>query len=56
MFLLPSLPSATFQQMTIPQEGTYGGMIGMGGRSLFSVDFQTNSQILHEFLYGPEDQ
>lgn len=56
LFLLPSLPQATVQQMTIPQAGTYGGMIGMGGRSLFSVDFQANSEILHEFLYGSETE
>lgn len=55
LFLLPSLPNATVQQMTIPQEGTYGGMTGMGGRSLFAVDFDINSQILHEFLYGPKE-
>ena len=56
LLLLPSLPSATVQQMTIPQSGTFGGMTGMGGRSLFSVDFQVNSEILHEFLYGPESE
>ena len=56
LFLLPSLPNATVQQKTIPEAGTYGGMIGMGGRSLFSVDFQVNSEILHEFLYGPESE
>lgn len=27
-------------------------MKGMGGRNLYAVDFQTNSEILHEFLYG----
>ena len=52
LLLLPSLPQATVQQMTIPQDGTYGGMIGMGGRSLFAADFEVNSRILREFLYG----
>ena len=56
LFLLPQLPQATVQQMTIPQEGTYGGMTGMGGRGLFAVDFEVNSQILHQFLYGPESE
>lgn len=56
LFLLPRLPNATLQQKTIPEAGTYGGMTGMGGRSLFSVDFQVNSEILHEFLYGPESE
>ena len=50
----PNLLTAEFDQMTIPQSGTYGGMKGMGGRSLFAVDFEINSQILHEFLYGAE--
>lgn len=54
LLLLPKLPNATVQEMTIPQSGTYGGMTGMGGRGLFAVDFEVNTQILHEFLYGPE--
>lgn len=56
LLLLPSLPQATVQQMTIPQSGTYGGMIGMGGRSLFAADFEVNSRILHEFIYGAETE
>lgn len=55
LLLLPSLPQATVQQMTIPQEGTYGGMTGMGGRGLFAADFEVNTQILHEFIYGPTE-
>ncbi len=51
LLLAPSLPKAEFQQMTIPQKGTYGGMTGMGGRPLFAVDFETNAQILHDFIY-----
>jgi LCP family protein required for cell wall assembly len=51
LLLAPSLPNAQFQQMTIPVKGTYGGMTGMGGRPLFAVDFETNAQILHEFIY-----
>ncbi|MCD7771852.1 MAG: LCP family protein [Oscillospiraceae bacterium] len=42
-------------QMTIPAEGTYTSMIGMGGRSMFAPDFEENSRILHEFLYGDEE-
>lgn len=56
LLLLPSLPQATVQQMTIPQEGTYGGMTGMGGRGLFAADFEVNTRILHEFLYGAETE
>ncbi len=51
MKLIPSLPKATTQQMTIPARGTYGHMVGMGGRNMFSVDFEQNSQILKDFLY-----
>jgi len=52
MFYAANLLSATFDQMTIPQHGTYGGMKGLGGRSLYAVDFEENSRILREFLYG----
>lgn len=48
---LPKIRKAEMQQMTIPAKGTYGGMTGMGGRSLFAVDFEANSQILKESLY-----
>ncbi len=51
ILLAPSLPNAEFQQMTIPQKGTYGGMKGMDGRPLFAVDFETNAKILHDFIY-----
>lgn len=51
MLYSPNFLASSFEQMTIPKEGTYGGMIGMGGRTLYSVDFETNSEILKEFLY-----
>lgn len=51
LLLAPELMNAEFQQMTIPQKGTYGGMTGMGGRPLYAVDFETNAQILHDFVY-----
>ena len=54
MMLLPIVKTAKTQQMTIPVQGSYGHMTGMGGRSLFAVDFETNAQILHEFLYEPK--
>ena len=52
MLYAPSFLTSEFDQMTIPAPGTYGGMTGMGGRNLFAVDFETNSEILKEFLYG----
>ncbi len=51
LMMAPSLINAEFQQMTIPVKGTYGGMTGMGGRPLYAVDFETNAQILHDFIY-----
>lgn len=33
-----------------------GGMTGMGGRSLYSVDFETNAKALQEMLYGVQAQ
>lgn len=54
MLYAPNFLTSTFDQMTIPKEGTYGGMTGMGGRGLFAVDFEVNSDILKEFLYGEE--
>lgn len=54
MLYAPNLLNATFDQMTIPKEGTYGGMTGMEGRGLFAVDFEVNSEILKDFLYGEE--
>lgn len=56
ILLLPSLRNAEIQQMTIPADGTFGGMTGMGGRSLFAVDFEANAQILHAFLYGTDGE
>ena len=49
---VPSFVNSSFDQMTIPKSGTYGGMTGMGGRGMFAPDFNLNSEILHEFLYG----
>ena len=50
----PAVLGRNFEQMTIPAKGTYGTMTGMGGRSLYAVDFQENTEILHDFLYRTE--
>lgn len=55
MLYAPSFLTSEFDQMTIPKQGTYGGMIGMQGRDLFAVDFEVNAQILKEFLYGKDE-
>ena len=47
----PNFQGKTAEQLTIPAKGTYGGMKGLGGRSLFAVDFDENSRILRNFLY-----
>lgn len=47
----PNVIGKDIEQMSIPQHGTYGSMEGMGGRSLFAVDFEKNAKILREFLY-----
>lgn len=52
LFQVPSLITGDTEQMTIPQKGTYGSMTGLGGRSMYSVDFDQNAEILIEFLYN----
>ncbi len=42
----------TVEEMTMPAKGTFGSMEGMGGRRMFAVDFEKNSEILEEFIYG----
>lgn len=50
----PTFVNATVEQMTIPQAGTYGTMSGMGGRTLYAVDFEKNVKILRDFIYETE--
>lgn len=51
----PAVLGREFEQMTIPVKDTYGSMKGMGGRSVYAVDFKQNSKILQDFLYGAEE-
>lgn len=48
----PKYRGVTIEQMTVPISGSYGYMRGLGGRSLFSVDFDTNAKALRKFIYG----
>lgn len=48
----PKYRGVQIKQMTVPISGSYGGMRGLGRRSLFSVDFDTNAKALREFIYG----
>ena len=50
LFMAPKFKGAEIEGMTIPTKGTYGSMTGLGGRNLFSVDFKTNTEILHDFI------
>lgn len=50
----PKFLNVQIESMTLPEQGTYGSMTGMGGRKLFAADFETNSKILHKFIYGRE--
>ena len=53
---MPQFLGKKLEQATIPLPNTYGGMTGMGGRSLYSVDFETNAKALQEMLYGVQVQ
>lgn len=48
----PNFLSSTFDQMTIPQAGTYGGMRIMGDKFGFAPDYEINNALLYDFLYG----
>jgi len=51
LLFAPQVLGKEIDQMSLPAEGTYGGMTGMGGRSLYAVDFDANAKILEAFLY-----
>ncbi|MBR2422630.1 MAG: LCP family protein [Oscillospiraceae bacterium] len=53
MLYAPNFLKSEFDQMTIPKQGTYGYKDGIKG---FAVDYEVNSQILRDFLYGPEEE
>lgn len=52
MLYAPNFLQSDFDQMTIPKQGTYGYKNGITG---FAVDYEVNSQILKDFLYGKEE-
>ena len=53
---MPQFLEKKLEQATIPLENTYGSMKGMGGRSLYSVDFEANAKALQKMLYGAQAQ
>ena len=48
----PGLTNVKIQQMTIPAAGTYGSQKVMGNRSAFAPDFEENTRLLHNMIYG----
>lgn len=53
MLYAPNFLESEFDQMTIPKQGTYGYANGITG---FAVDYEVNSQILRDFLYGTAEE
>lgn len=53
MLYAPNFLKSEFDQMTIPKQGTYGYKDGITG---FAVDYEVNSQILRDFLYGTGEE
>ncbi len=49
------LDTMDIEGITIPVQGTYGSMSGMGGRSLYSADFAANAQIMYDMIYGTDE-
>ena len=47
----PHFLTSEFDQMTIPKQGTYGGMNIRLGAGAFAVDYEINNEILRKFLY-----
>lgn len=47
----PTFLKSDFDQMTIPKEGTYGGMTIMGNKGSFAPDYEINNDLIHRFLY-----
>lgn len=47
----PTFLTSEFDQMTIPKQGTYGGMKIRNGAGAFAVDFEINNALLYRFLY-----
>lgn len=50
--VVPGLTNVKIQQMTIPAKGTYGSQKVMGDRSAFAPDFEENTRLLHNLIYG----
>lgn len=51
MLYAPYFLTSTFDQMTIPKQGTYGGMKIRNPGGAFAVDYEINNDLLYRFLY-----
>ena len=47
----PSFLKSSFDQLTIPKQGTYGGMKIRNDSYAFAVDYEINNDLLYRFLY-----
>lgn len=47
----PNFLKSEFDQITIPKQGTYGGMKIRNPGGAFAVDYEINNDILYRFLY-----
>lgn len=47
----PNFLQSEFDQMTIPKQGTYGGMQIRSPGGAFAVDYEINNDLLYRFLY-----
>lgn len=54
LFEAPAFRGIHLEQLTIPVEGTYWGIVGVDGRRMYGVDFEENAKILKNFFYGTE--
>lgn len=52
----PNFMEAEFDQLTIPQRGSYGKMGIIGGKGGFAIDYDVNLPLLHGFLFGEDAQ
>lgn len=51
MLYAPTFLLSEFDQMTIPKQGTYGGMTIRTPGGAFAVDYEINNDLLYRFLY-----
>lgn len=51
MIYAPDFLTSEFDQMTIPKQGTYGGVKIRDGSYGFGIDYDINNDLLYRFLY-----